>query len=184
MYDINNREGVEQVIKALSALERPRRQTDHRLKEEEELALKQMISGIIPEWRHTDNKGKKGVIDQLGSWTVEMTNCARIQMKTWTAMKNEHKADVQRRWDNRGKMNKAFQTWRSRVRHEGEEQAEGKEQGDKRMEREKTYGIKHWGKDTLKKPKNGCLGTPEAYILARGVTTIPYHRRWGAADGA
>eukprot|EP00965_Chrysotila_dentata_P208635 6184807-Pleurochrysis_carterae.AAC.4 len=24
-------------------------------------------------------------------------------------------------------------------------------------------------------PRNGCLTTPEAYILARGVTTIPYH---------
>eukprot|EP00965_Chrysotila_dentata_P089096 2941766-Pleurochrysis_carterae.AAC.1 len=23
--------------------------------------------------------------------------------------------------------------------------------------------------------RNGCLRTPEAYILARGVTTIPYH---------
>eukprot|EP00965_Chrysotila_dentata_P105627 3488747-Pleurochrysis_carterae.AAC.1 len=44
MNDINNSEGVEQANKALSALEWPRRQTDQRLKEEEELALKQMIS--------------------------------------------------------------------------------------------------------------------------------------------
>eukprot|EP00965_Chrysotila_dentata_P055748 1848911-Pleurochrysis_carterae.AAC.1 len=60
MNDINNSEGVEQTTKALSALEWPRRQTDQKHKEEEELALKQMISGIIPEWRHTDNKKKKG----------------------------------------------------------------------------------------------------------------------------
>eukprot|EP00965_Chrysotila_dentata_P236588 6201405-Pleurochrysis_carterae.AAC.3 len=49
MSDINNRGGIEQATKALRALERPRRQMDLRLKEEEELALKQMISGIIPE---------------------------------------------------------------------------------------------------------------------------------------
>eukprot|EP00965_Chrysotila_dentata_P012793 422588-Pleurochrysis_carterae.AAC.1 len=60
MSDINNSEGVEQATKALSALEWPRRQTDQRLKDEEELALKQMISGIIPEWCNTDNKRKKG----------------------------------------------------------------------------------------------------------------------------
>eukprot|EP00965_Chrysotila_dentata_P098585 3258839-Pleurochrysis_carterae.AAC.1 len=60
MNDINNQEGVEQATKALSALEWPRRQTDQRIKEEEELALKQMISGILPEWNTTDNKRKKG----------------------------------------------------------------------------------------------------------------------------
>eukprot|EP00965_Chrysotila_dentata_P167352 5525925-Pleurochrysis_carterae.AAC.2 len=26
-------------------------------------------------------------------------------------------------------------------------------------------------------PRNGCLRTPEAYILARGAITIPYHIR-------
>eukprot|EP00965_Chrysotila_dentata_P196831 6177834-Pleurochrysis_carterae.AAC.1 len=55
-------EGVEQTDRALRALEPPRRQTDPRLKEEEELALKQVISSIIPEWQETDNKWKKGVI--------------------------------------------------------------------------------------------------------------------------
>eukprot|EP00965_Chrysotila_dentata_P112067 3705668-Pleurochrysis_carterae.AAC.1 len=64
-------------------------------------------------------------------------NCARIQMKTWVAMKNENKSKVQRRWDNRGKMNKVFQRWRSRVRHEGDEQVEGKEDGDNILERER-----------------------------------------------
>eukprot|EP00965_Chrysotila_dentata_P140875 4657261-Pleurochrysis_carterae.AAC.1 len=60
MSGISNSEGVEQATKALSALEWPRRQTDQRLKEEEELALKQMISDIVPEWRNTDNKRRKG----------------------------------------------------------------------------------------------------------------------------
>eukprot|EP00965_Chrysotila_dentata_P112981 3732711-Pleurochrysis_carterae.AAC.1 len=69
-----------------------------------------MISGIILEWPHTDNnKRKKGIIALLRSWTGKMMNSARIQMKKWVDTKNEHKANVQRRWDNRGKMNKAFQ---------------------------------------------------------------------------
>eukprot|EP00965_Chrysotila_dentata_P047243 1567474-Pleurochrysis_carterae.AAC.1 len=59
-------------------------------------------------------------------------------------------------------MNKAFQRWRSRVRHECDEQVEGKEEGDRRIERERTYGIKHWGK--IPNPRNGCLRTPQAYI--------------------
>eukprot|EP00965_Chrysotila_dentata_P021887 724632-Pleurochrysis_carterae.AAC.1 len=75
-----------------------------------------MISGIIPEWQVTDNKKKKGVIALLRSWTGEMMNSARIQMKTWVTIKNEHKASVQRRWDNRGKMYKAFVTEGSRLR--------------------------------------------------------------------
>eukprot|EP00965_Chrysotila_dentata_P028887 960368-Pleurochrysis_carterae.AAC.1 len=88
MNGINNSEGVEQASKALR---------------------------IIPEWRETDMKRKKGVIALIGSWTGEMMNWARIiQMKTWIIVKNEHKASVQRRWDNKGIMNKAFQRWRKR----------------------------------------------------------------------
>eukprot|EP00965_Chrysotila_dentata_P143155 4730120-Pleurochrysis_carterae.AAC.1 len=60
MSDKNNNEGVEQADNALRALERPRRQTDPRIKEKEELALGQMISGIIPEWQEADDKKKKG----------------------------------------------------------------------------------------------------------------------------
>eukprot|EP00965_Chrysotila_dentata_P108193 3573513-Pleurochrysis_carterae.AAC.1 len=60
MSDINNNEGKEQVDKALRALERPRRHTDPRINKEEELALRQMISGIIPEWQEADDKKKKG----------------------------------------------------------------------------------------------------------------------------
>eukprot|EP00965_Chrysotila_dentata_P181247 5983004-Pleurochrysis_carterae.AAC.4 len=110
MSDINNSEGAEQATKALSALEWPRRQMDLSLREEEELALKQTISGIIPEWWDTNNRRNNGVIALLRSWTGEMVNWVRIQIKTWIATKNEHKAYVQRQWDNRGKMNKAFQT--------------------------------------------------------------------------
>eukprot|EP00965_Chrysotila_dentata_P037893 1260144-Pleurochrysis_carterae.AAC.1 len=43
-------------------------------------------------------------------------------------------------------MNKAFQTWRKKLRHEHDEQEEGKEEGNGRLERERTYGVKHWGK--------------------------------------
>eukprot|EP00965_Chrysotila_dentata_P035784 1190910-Pleurochrysis_carterae.AAC.1 len=71
---------------------------------------------------------------------------ARIQMKMWVTTKNEHKANVQRRWDNRGKRNKAFQSWKLRAKHECHDQAERQEDGDRRLERERTYGIKIWGK--------------------------------------
>eukprot|EP00965_Chrysotila_dentata_P183783 6068281-Pleurochrysis_carterae.AAC.5 len=50
MNDINNCKGVKQVVKALGALERPRRQTDPRIREEEESALKQ----------EADQKEKRG----------------------------------------------------------------------------------------------------------------------------
>eukprot|EP00965_Chrysotila_dentata_P217036 6189738-Pleurochrysis_carterae.AAC.2 len=146
MRDMNNNEGAEQASKALSALDWPRRQMDPSLRKEEEVALKQMISGIIPEWCDTNNNRKKGVIALFTSWTGEMMNYARIQMKTWIATKNEHKAYVQRRWDNRDKMNKAFQTWRKGLRQEYDEQGAGKEEGKERIEREKTHGIKYWGR--------------------------------------
>eukprot|EP00965_Chrysotila_dentata_P117409 3880472-Pleurochrysis_carterae.AAC.1 len=144
MNDINNQEGVEQANKALAALEGTRRQTDQRTKEEEEVALKQMMSGIIPEWNDADIKRKKGAIALLKLWTGEMMNCARIQMKTWVNIKNEQRDKVQKRWDNRGIMNKAFQIWKTRVIHE--EQGDREEEGDRRLEKVRTYGIKNWGK--------------------------------------
>eukprot|EP00965_Chrysotila_dentata_P092705 3059921-Pleurochrysis_carterae.AAC.1 len=55
-----------------------------------------MISGIIPEWQEADVKKKKGAITVLRSWTGDMMNHARIQMKTWITIKNEHKASVKR----------------------------------------------------------------------------------------
>eukprot|EP00965_Chrysotila_dentata_P181788 6001098-Pleurochrysis_carterae.AAC.3 len=91
MNDINHREGVDQVNNALHALELPRRQTDPIHKEEEELALRQIISGIIPEWRDSDHKREKGVVALLGSWTGEMMNWARMQMKTWVIQKTNRK---------------------------------------------------------------------------------------------
>eukprot|EP00965_Chrysotila_dentata_P220115 6191583-Pleurochrysis_carterae.AAC.3 len=144
--DINNREGVEQVNKALGALEQPRRQTDPRLKEEQELALKQVISGIISEWRDTNQKRKRGVITLLGSWTGVMMNWTRMQMKTWVIKKNKHKASVQRRWDNRGKMHMAFQRCRKGLWQDYDTHAAGIEEEEGRIEKERTYGIKHWGR--------------------------------------
>eukprot|EP00965_Chrysotila_dentata_P196097 6177382-Pleurochrysis_carterae.AAC.1 len=91
---------------------------------------------------------EKGVIALLGSWTGEMMNWARIQMKTWIMVKNDHKANVQhqRRWDNRGIMTKVFQRWRKSVWHEYGAQEMGKEEGKRVREKERTYGIKHWGR--------------------------------------
>eukprot|EP00965_Chrysotila_dentata_P020630 683290-Pleurochrysis_carterae.AAC.1 len=130
MSDINNTEGIEQATKALCALERPRQQTDIRLKEDEELALKQMISGSIPEWRETDNKREKGFITLLRSWTGEMMNLARIQMKTWLTKKNEHKTSIQQRWDNREKYTKPFRDggkgWDTNMMHRRKEKRIGK----------------------------------------------------------
>eukprot|EP00965_Chrysotila_dentata_P142000 4694008-Pleurochrysis_carterae.AAC.1 len=146
MDDVNNREGVVQANKALRALELPRRQTDPMLKEEEELALRQVLSGIIPEWQDTDNKRKKGAVVVLGTWTGEMMNMARMQMKTWVTKKNESKAGVQKRWDNRGKTYMAFQRWKRGIVHNHNPQTEGTEEGEGRTEKEKTYGIKHWGR--------------------------------------
>eukprot|EP00965_Chrysotila_dentata_P068814 2273915-Pleurochrysis_carterae.AAC.1 len=75
-----------------------------------------------------------------------MMNCARIHMKMWIAIKNEHKAEVQRRWDNRGKTRKAFQDWKKRVWPEYYTQIGRKEGIERGKEREKTHGIKHWGR--------------------------------------
>eukprot|EP00965_Chrysotila_dentata_P005957 195498-Pleurochrysis_carterae.AAC.1 len=147
MSDISNSEGVEQMAKALRAFKRPRRQMDTRLKEEEESALKQLISGIIPEWREANNKKKRGVVALFRLWTGGMMNWARIQMKTWIATKNEHKANVQRRWDSRGKLHRAFHSWKKRVGHdEYEAQAGGGKKEDREggKERYRTYGTKHW----------------------------------------
>eukprot|EP00965_Chrysotila_dentata_P217285 6189899-Pleurochrysis_carterae.AAC.2 len=113
MSDKLNDEGAKQAERALKAMERPRKHTNTRIKEEEELALRQMISaGIIPEWQEADNKEKKGTIMTMRLWTGVLMNWARIQMKTWIEGKNRHKASVQRRWDNRGKMHKMFLEWK------------------------------------------------------------------------
>eukprot|EP00965_Chrysotila_dentata_P118305 3910489-Pleurochrysis_carterae.AAC.2 len=39
----------------------------------------------------------------------------------------------------------AFQRWWTRVKqHENDEQVDGKEKGDRRLEKERAYGIKNW----------------------------------------
>eukprot|EP00965_Chrysotila_dentata_P237685 6202055-Pleurochrysis_carterae.AAC.1 len=81
--DINNTDGVGQADKALQAMQQPRRKSDPRIKEEEELALRQMMSGITPEWQEEDKKHKKGTIAVMGLWTGEMMNWARTHMKIW-----------------------------------------------------------------------------------------------------
>eukprot|EP00965_Chrysotila_dentata_P182819 6037166-Pleurochrysis_carterae.AAC.1 len=48
-------------------------------------------------------------------WTGDMMNWARIQMKKWMDKKNEQRARVQRRWDNRGIMKDAFRKWISLI---------------------------------------------------------------------
>eukprot|EP00965_Chrysotila_dentata_P105815 3495398-Pleurochrysis_carterae.AAC.1 len=70
-----------------------------------------MISGIIREWQETSDKGKRGTIDIMKLWTGDMMNWARIQMKKCMDKKNEHKARIQRGWDNRGIMKDAFKKY-------------------------------------------------------------------------
>eukprot|EP00965_Chrysotila_dentata_P101796 3360663-Pleurochrysis_carterae.AAC.1 len=93
-------EGVIQVNKAIRSMELSGRQTNLSTKEEAELALRQLVSGIIPEWKEENEEEKKGAITIMKLWTGKMMNFARIQMKMWTETKNEHKVNVQRRWDN------------------------------------------------------------------------------------
>eukprot|EP00965_Chrysotila_dentata_P194913 6176667-Pleurochrysis_carterae.AAC.4 len=109
-----------------------------------------------------------------------MMNYARIQMKTWIAIKNEHTANVQRRWDNRGNMYKAFQRCKKRAWPEYDVQTGGKEEGAGGKEREKRYessiGV---GSDPYREYIDR---TPEAHILARGVNTIPQYQTRNCID--
>eukprot|EP00965_Chrysotila_dentata_P081427 2688381-Pleurochrysis_carterae.AAC.2 len=100
MIDTQNRKGEMQAEKAIQAIQWPRGHTDRKVKEEEELALRQMISGIIPEWQQANDTKRKGARVMMKSWTGELMNWSRTHMKIWTEKKNEHKASVQRRWDN------------------------------------------------------------------------------------
>eukprot|EP00965_Chrysotila_dentata_P211725 6186610-Pleurochrysis_carterae.AAC.1 len=109
MEDEQSNEGVTQAERAIiKALARPRRHSSPKIKEEEELALRQMISGIMPEWKEEKDVEKKGTVATMSLWTGELMNWARTQMKRWIEKKNEHKARVQKRWDNRGIMLKMF----------------------------------------------------------------------------
>eukprot|EP00965_Chrysotila_dentata_P013361 442384-Pleurochrysis_carterae.AAC.1 len=157
MYKINERHAQNkkeeiQAEKAMQAIQQARGHKDRKDREEEELALKQMISGIIPEWQHVDDNKKKGAIVMMRSWTGELMNHARIHMKVWIEKKNEHKAMVQRRWDNRGKTLQIFMRWRRKVGYrQAEQESPDGEKGEKveKVERggkEKTYGIQYWGR--------------------------------------
>eukprot|EP00965_Chrysotila_dentata_P198411 6178769-Pleurochrysis_carterae.AAC.1 len=92
MNDKHNNEGVIQADLALHAMQRHRRHMNPKIKEEEELALRQMISGIIPEWQEASDIEKKGTIVAMRLWTGELMNKARIQIRMWIEKKNEHKA--------------------------------------------------------------------------------------------
>eukprot|EP00965_Chrysotila_dentata_P193916 6176041-Pleurochrysis_carterae.AAC.1 len=59
MEDKQNNEGVIQMDKAIHAIEQPRGQMDPNIKEKEELALRQIIAGINPEWQEVSNEQEK-----------------------------------------------------------------------------------------------------------------------------
>eukprot|EP00965_Chrysotila_dentata_P176459 5826669-Pleurochrysis_carterae.AAC.1 len=65
----------------------------------------------------------------------------------WTGRKNEHKVNVQRRWDNRNTMSKLFKRWKLTTGFDNKDNKEETE-GDKGSEerKEKTHGMKHWGR--------------------------------------
>eukprot|EP00965_Chrysotila_dentata_P017585 584100-Pleurochrysis_carterae.AAC.1 len=117
MNDTQNEKGKMQAERAMQAIQQVKGNKDRKDREKEELALKQMISGIIPEWQHADDNKKRGAIVMMKSWTGELMNQARIHMKAWIEKKNEHKAVVQRRWDNKGKTLQMFMRWRRKVGH-------------------------------------------------------------------
>eukprot|EP00965_Chrysotila_dentata_P002473 80247-Pleurochrysis_carterae.AAC.1 len=71
---------------------------------------------------------------------------ARMQMKEWVTKKNEGKAKVQNRWDNRGKMYMAFQRWRNGIGDDLNVRVMDEEMRKGNIEKERNYGIKHWGR--------------------------------------
>eukprot|EP00965_Chrysotila_dentata_P261310 6214210-Pleurochrysis_carterae.AAC.3 len=93
MNDTQNKKGEIniQAQKAIQAIQQARGHKDRKVREEEELALRQMISGIIPGWQQVDDKKKKGAILTMRLWTGELMNYARTHMKIWMEKKNEHK---------------------------------------------------------------------------------------------
>eukprot|EP00965_Chrysotila_dentata_P115637 3821710-Pleurochrysis_carterae.AAC.1 len=141
----HNREGVIQAEKSLRALEHTGGMSNQGDRDDEERALRQMISGIIiPEWQETSDRGKRGSIEIMKLWTGDMMDWARMQMKKWMEKKNEHIARIQRRWENRGITKDAFQKWKSLTHNVDIDKGQvGKET---RRNKEKTYGIKHWGR--------------------------------------
>eukprot|EP00965_Chrysotila_dentata_P018596 619122-Pleurochrysis_carterae.AAC.1 len=79
-------------------------------------------------------------------WTGDLMNSARIQMKNWVGVKNEHRARAQRRWDNKGIMKGAFQYWKALTCGTDTEKDRGKEHEKDEGATERTYGTKHGGR--------------------------------------
>eukprot|EP00965_Chrysotila_dentata_P184401 6087572-Pleurochrysis_carterae.AAC.2 len=177
MDNKRNNEGVIRADRAIRALELPRRHMNPGTREEEELALRQMISGIIPEWQEANDKEEKGTIALVSLWTGELVNAARMQMKTWLEKRNEHKKTASR---------------------ENIEQDERKGNENEEGQKEKTYEIgvgsgryreyMFRSRTSCKrvldnsymvlihtKTRDGCLSTPEAYILSNTEELKPYH---------
>eukprot|EP00965_Chrysotila_dentata_P039278 1305090-Pleurochrysis_carterae.AAC.1 len=127
---------VIQVNKAIRYMEPPGRQMNLNTKEEEELALRQLISGITPEWQEVKEKDKRATNTIMKLWTGKMMNWARIQMKMWTGKKDEHKVKVQRRWDNTCIMSKVFTRWKFMTGLKIKDSKEGRE-GNKEPEERK-----------------------------------------------
>eukprot|EP00965_Chrysotila_dentata_P089884 2966922-Pleurochrysis_carterae.AAC.1 len=74
MSDKHNSAGVIQADKALRALEQPRRQVNQNVREDEEPALRQMISGIIPEWQEASDTKKRGTVGIMKLWTGDRSD--------------------------------------------------------------------------------------------------------------
>eukprot|EP00965_Chrysotila_dentata_P093505 3089145-Pleurochrysis_carterae.AAC.1 len=74
MNETQNRKGEIQAEYAIQAIQPVRGHSDRKVRELEELALKQMVSGIIPEWQQLDDKKRKGAIATMRLWTGELMN--------------------------------------------------------------------------------------------------------------
>eukprot|EP00965_Chrysotila_dentata_P049454 1639635-Pleurochrysis_carterae.AAC.1 len=77
MSDTQNEKGGIQAEKAIQAIERFRGHKNRKVEEEEELALRQMISGIIPEWQQANDTKKKWAVVTMRLWTGELMSWAR-----------------------------------------------------------------------------------------------------------
>eukprot|EP00965_Chrysotila_dentata_P068032 2250472-Pleurochrysis_carterae.AAC.4 len=140
---IKNDAEITQADKAIvRACERSRRHRNPTIKEEEEFAKRQMISGIIPEWKEVNDREKKGTIALMKLWTGEMMNRARIQMQVWVGEKNEQKAKVQQRLDNRRNMYRTCVRWKKVTGYENKDSEIRKEKEEEEGKLTKIYGIK------------------------------------------
>eukprot|EP00965_Chrysotila_dentata_P010368 337631-Pleurochrysis_carterae.AAC.2 len=104
----------------------------------------------------------------MKTWTGEMMNTARIQMKVWTEKKKTHKDNVRQRWDNRGIMNKAFKRWKSATGdNDKDERTKDKDEG---KEKETTYGG-DWMRTTIIKKQK-----PQKWVSRDTLRSHPRNR--------